>query len=97
MNDRFIRRYSCVACLRLWMLEFVRVTEVILAYSYPPAVSAYEFSVLHEVFKVIQVCLQVPDVLQQAKMVFVLRMGHFELSHIYLPPLQMRQASFINR
>jgi hypothetical protein len=68
------------------VLEFVRVTEVLLGCGHPPAVPAYEFSVLDEVFKFIQVCLQVPDIVQQAKMVFMLQMRHFKFSHVYSPP-----------
>ena len=67
-------------------LELVRITEILLACSHPSAVPAYEFSVLNEVLEVIQVRLQVADVVQQAKMVFMFRMRHFEFSHVYLPP-----------
>ena len=85
MDDRFIRRQTFVLGT-LQGLELVRVTEVLIACSHSSAIPAYEFSVLNEVFEVIQVRLQVAHVLQQAKMVFMIRMRHFELSHVCLPP-----------
>jgi len=48
-----------------------------------PAVFADEFSVFHQLFILLQFVLQKADVMQEAKMSLMARMGHFKIRHEY--------------
>ena len=50
-----------------------------------PAVFADEFSVFHQLFILLQFVFQKADVVQEAKMSLMARMGHMKISHGYHP------------
>jgi len=79
---------------KLLGLKLFRSAEILIVCSHPAAVPADELPVFHQLSVLVQIRLQVPDVLQETKMFIMLRMRHFDLSHIYLLLKSWRVMTF---
>jgi hypothetical protein len=68
-------------------LQLFRSTEVVFVDGDASAILADKFPVPHEVLVIFEVGLQVPDVLEQAQVLLMPRMGHLYFGHETSPPL----------